>query len=199
MSVRLTEAIVSMASTLFRNLVQQLAKNLKSRNHEEIPYLLNTYCSVEQDWTHFAQEHSDLDTKYTRNNLFSLPDNLGQVLLLTWKPNSGSKVHNHPQSECWVKLLGGQMEEKVYDASQKKIGMRRILRDEVTHINDSMGMHSMHNRSLKNYAFSLHVYHQSRSVNIGLDSGILCTESHHASQRGSPVTHLDFQQELFSE
>lgn len=183
-----------MEPALFRNLILGLARNLKSGNHEKIPYLLNSYCSVEQDWTRFAQESSDPDTKYTRNKLFSLPDNLGQVLLLIWKPNVGSKVHSHPQSECWVKLLGGEMEEIVYDTNQKNIGSRRILRNEVTHINDSKGVHSMHNRSLKDHAFSLHVYHRSSTAKIGHHG----TQSPCASQRVIPVTHLDFEHEFFS-
>jgi cysteine dioxygenase len=49
---------------------------------------------------------------YKRNLVLDLPQ--AQVLVLCWRPNQGSKVHDHGPSNCGVVVLSGQATETVF-------------------------------------------------------------------------------------
>ena len=53
----------------------------------------------------------DSDT-YKRNFVLDLPH--AQVLILCWRPNQGSIVHDHGSSNCGVVVLFGQATETVF-------------------------------------------------------------------------------------
>lgn len=182
-----------MASASFKGLIGELAKTLKNGNLERLPTLLSSYNSSRQDWIRFADENTDPNLNYTRNNLVCLPDNLGQILVLIWKPELGSNIHDHPESECWIKLLEGEIEENIYHkdtkltSTLKKVASRTVFKNETSRINDSIGLHSIHNRSSNENAVSLHVYYRVKT-NI-VSSG---------KKGDQPTTsvHRDFQNEF---
>lgn len=143
----------------FNTLISQLIKSLQCKKFNKVSNLLKSYDSINSDWNIYSSENLNINCNYTRNNLFELPNNLGQILILIWKPNCNSKIHNHPNSNCWVKLLEGKLEENIFDNDNKeKIGNNLLSKNDVTFINDSIGQHSMHNKSLTNVAVSLHIY-----------------------------------------
>ncbi|KAG0672881.1 hypothetical protein C6P40_000533 [Pichia californica] len=155
-------------SAKFKILIHDLSQALQNKNYNEIPYLLNSYNSLISDWNTLSVENLNSNCKYTRNNLLNLPNNLGQILILIWKSNCNSNVHFHPNSECWVKVLNGKLEENIFQ-DNKLISTNSILLNDVSHINDSIGSHSMHNRSLNNRAVTLHVYSNNDNNNNNIE------------------------------
>lgn len=158
----------------FKTLLISLKDALETENQVQIPGILSEYHSEVSDWHQFAVH--DNTVAYTRNKLLSIPSSSSidchycQILLLIWKPQCGSQIHNHPNSECWVKLLSGQMEEIVYyDNNINTPTVKNIVENDVTHINDSIGLHSMHNLSTSEYAVTLHVYTATQPLDIYMD------------------------------
>jgi hypothetical protein len=111
--------------------------------------------------TRYTEENPSDDCKYTRNKLCSIlgeDGNCGEVLLLIWKRRQGSLIHNHPNAECYVKVLHGELLEEVYDDDLSVTGRALLQSDDVTHINDDKGLHAMSNPSEDEVTITLHVY-----------------------------------------
>lgn len=154
-----------MSRVEFNALISQLSKLLQCKKFNKVSNLLKSYDSINSDWNKYSVENLDINCDYTRNNLFELPNNLGQILILIWKPNCNSKIHNHPNSNCWVKLLEGKLEENIFNKDNKeKIVTNLLSKNDVTFINDSIGLHSIHNKSLTNTAVSLHIYSNNNDI-----------------------------------
>lgn len=169
--------IHSMSRANFNALISQLTILLQCKKFNRVSNLLKSYHSINSEWNKYSIENSNINCDYTRNNLFELPNNLGQILILIWKPNCNSKIHNHPNSNCWVKLLEGKLEENIFNKDcKKKIATNLLSKNDVTFINDSIGLHSVHNKSSTDTAISLHVYSNNNDIksikNIGNIHGI---------------------------
>lgn len=98
--------------------------------------------------------------KYTRNLIgynaaFTL-------LMLCWDCGQESPIHDHAGSNCFMKILEGELHEVRYDASDaSKLRLKAItqLRDEaVAYIDDTQGVHKMVNPNVEKGAISLHIY-----------------------------------------
>lgn len=101
------------------------------------------------------------------------------LMLLCWNPEKGSPIHNHAGSECFMRVLGGQVREQQYvvaggegDAGAasnwNKIVSSNIPPSDLTltnekvyptggctFINDALGVHSVAN-PFKEQAVTLH-------------------------------------------
>ena len=86
------------------------------------------------------------------------------VIIMCWSTLQTSMFHGHENSNCFVKLLSGTLiEQQVpYPVSGRKeyVAMReRVMkRNDVSYIDDSIGLHKMINRSNTNNCVSLHIY-----------------------------------------
>lgn len=86
------------------------------------------------------------------------------VIVMCWSTLQASMFHGHEKSNCFVKLLSGMLIEQQVPypvtGRQEYVAMReRVMkRDDVSYIDDSIGLHKMINRSNTNVCVSLHVY-----------------------------------------
>jgi len=56
------------------------------------------------------------DKKYGRNLIAQTK--LFTLMLLTWPPDVKSPIHDHGGSECWLRVIKGQVEEHFYEKPQ---------------------------------------------------------------------------------
>jgi len=149
-----------------RELVPALHKRLsKGDYHEktimnELQSLLERYDEKFGDWKRFALAEED-PTKYSRNLIAR--NSHFTLMLLCWPPNSGSPIHNHGGSECWLRVVQGTLEERLYEKPEEKSPLVRKAVTKhtspgVCFINDGMGLHAVANPSKTEMAVSLHCY-----------------------------------------
>lgn len=110
---------------------------------------------------------SDLDeyhyfgeTSYGRNLIYHHPD--FEVILMCWGPQQKSSAHNHSESLCVMKCLGGELEEQRYQSNAfpqplTKTELTVLKTGQSVSITDEEGLHTVGNETAEN-ACSLHVY-----------------------------------------
>jgi len=102
----------------------------------------------------------DENQPYTRN-LVATDNDTFVLLLLCWSPGQVSKIHDHPCEGCWMRVMGGTVEERLYnDAGGRMIqtGFSRYQTTDVAFVDDCVGYHSIGNPSKEHGAMTLHLY-----------------------------------------
>ncbi|GFW88114.1 cysteine dioxygenase type 1 [Trichonephila clavipes] len=103
---------------------------------------------------------------YTRN-LVDEGNGRYNLMLLAWAEGQGSSIHDHADSHCFMKVLDGALCEVRFawpsDSEEEEKEMEIIQEthlktNEVTYMNDSLGLHRMENPSHTQTAVSLHLY-----------------------------------------
>jgi len=134
-------------------------------NVDYVKALLSSYTSKPKDWRKFAK----FDThRYTRN-LIDAGNGKFNLMALCWGEGHGSSIHDHSDSHCFVKILQGDLKETMYEWPESKEGeeaegeMKKkdcnvYHKDQVTYINDTMGLHRMENPSHTDGCISMHLY-----------------------------------------
>ena len=85
------------------------------RNAADLPLVencLQRYDAELGDFEPFA--YVDPSLQYTRN-LIATNNSTWTLLLLCWNPNSASPIHNHPNCECFVRMLRNSLTEYRYN------------------------------------------------------------------------------------
>ena len=101
---------------------------------------------------------TDEKDKYTRHQIFK-NDRL-DCYLLFWQPKAVSKIHDHPDNGCYLKVLDGYLIETRYtfrNKNLKKINNNILIKNSVSYIDDTKGIHSIYNPT-NMIVPSLHVY-----------------------------------------
>ena len=68
-----------------------------------------------------------------------------------------SKIHNHSSNGCWLKILQGSIEEKIYNNKFDIIKYNIQNIGDISFIKDEIGYHSIQNTE-NDITVSLHVY-----------------------------------------
>lgn len=76
-------------------------------NVEYIRYLMESYQSDPAEWLKYAKFNK---FRYTRN-LVDAGNGKFNLMVLCWGEGNGSSIHNHPDSDCMMKILAGQLTE----------------------------------------------------------------------------------------
>ncbi|XP_053214274.1 cysteine dioxygenase type 1-like [Panonychus citri] len=135
---------------------------------EKVKQLMSSYQSNPKEWRKYA--HFDRH-RYTRN-LVDTGNGKYNLILLCWSPGQGSSIHDHANSHCFMKIMSGSLVETQfqwpedkevtsdndYDDELKIISSTTYKCDQVTYINDSIGLHRVENMSHVEPAVSLHLY-----------------------------------------
>jgi len=66
--------------------------------------------TLHREWRQYAKFKQG---HYTRNLIGF--DEKFTILLLCWERGQMSPIHDHAGSNCWVKVLEGELQETVYD------------------------------------------------------------------------------------
>jgi len=128
---------------------------------EEVTNFLNSYSG--DDWHKF--EFWDPHT-YTRNLIYQDPQDRFALILLCWNISQMTPIHNHPNSQCFYKLLQGELIERTYNepAPGKKKRMEVVSEFKLDkiggtgYIDDGMGIHMVENSLPSEGSVTLHLY-----------------------------------------
>ena len=113
---------------------------------------------LKEDVMHLASWDKD---KYVRVSLNKTP--AYELAVLFWEDGVVSAIHDHNQQEGWVKVIDGKLSEDIYELKNNiPVVQKRIVanKGELSHINDSKGIHRMLNDSGAR-TISLHLYTKS--------------------------------------
>lgn len=101
-------------------------------------------------------------TSYTKNSVedFNLQ---ASIIVMCWAPRQESAFHAHEGSKCFVKVLQGDLIEQQVpypcgEISSVEINQRSLSINDVTYIDDSIGLHKVTNKSSSLPAITLHIY-----------------------------------------
>tara|TARA_B110001469_G_scaffold73793_1_gene69994 strand:+ start:4874 stop:5272 length:399 start_codon:yes stop_codon:yes gene_type:complete len=111
--------------------------------------ILNYYNST--DW----KQYISFDKQDYKKNLV-YRDNNFEMFVVCWLPNQETKIHNHPEGGCLLKILEGNMIEELYDKNFVLQEKNNLVMSDVRYIDDSIGIHKMKNN--KENTISLHIY-----------------------------------------
>jgi len=153
-------------SLSFRHLVPALFKALSQGNYreksifDEVQYLMENYDAKSGEWQRFALSDDD-PTKYSRNLIAR--NKHFTLLLLCWPPQTCSPIHDHGGSECWLRVVQGTLDERVYEKPKEDGPLHQTAVNQqpspaVCFMNDRIGLHSIGNSSTTESAISLHCY-----------------------------------------
>ncbi|KAI5457513.1 putative cysteine dioxygenase Cdo1 [Mariannaea sp. PMI_226] len=135
--------------------------------------LAQKYASNPNDWAKYY--YNCPGKNYTRNAIDNI-NNKANILLLVWAPGKGSPIHDHANAHCILKVLAGELTETVYHPPNKDGGKSSPLAlksqtthqaDQVTYINDKIGLHRVHNPNPTQVAVSLHLYTPPNAADYG--------------------------------
>jgi len=128
---------------------------------EEVTKFLNSYSG--DDWRKF--EFWDPHT-YTRNLIYQDPQDRFALILLCWNISQMTPIHNHPNSQCFYKLLQGELIERTYKepTTSKRKRMEVVSEFKLDkiggtgYIDDGLGIHMVENALPSEGSVTLHLY-----------------------------------------
>jgi len=149
-----------------------------STDHVNIDYIQTIMNNFKGDLNECAPYINFKPNKYTRN-LVDAGNGKFNLMLLCWAEGQGSSIHDHTDSNCFMKCLQGKLAETRYawptvddeeikskkndENNEKEVPMKILSRNElqegqVSYINDSLGLHRVENPSHTDTTITLHVY-----------------------------------------
>ena len=132
--------------------MNKLINNLRNINFKNLSSYQNIFRKFDSpEWKNYV---SFDDNTYKKNLVFR-NDNF-ELFVVCWKPKQKTPIHSHAENGCIIKMLKGNLTEKLYfnDGSFKK---HTLYKNDITFIDDNIGKHIMENDSDKN-AISMHLY-----------------------------------------
>lgn len=123
--------------------------------HEKVARFMRDTKIDRSCWDKYITTHSE---RFTRN-LISSEDSYN-LLLLVWGPGHGSDIHNHGGSQCFFRIMYGEILEERYDSNICTNLLQKVVLKEgsVGSINDDIAVHKMINIDESKVAISLHLY-----------------------------------------
>ncbi|XP_065883820.1 cysteine dioxygenase type 1-like [Dysidea avara] len=129
---------------------------------DKVIKVMSGYKSDPRDWAQYAMFDPH---RYTRN-LVDRGNGRFNLIVLCWGEGHGSSIHDHANSHCFMKMLQGSLKETQYhwpNNNKRNIPLDEKFAthhniDDVTYINDSIGLHRVENSSHTEGAISLHLY-----------------------------------------
>lgn len=145
-------------------------RDVFSNNDVDVDYvktLIGNYKSNPKDWRNYIKYDPH---KYTRT-LIDEGNGEYNILLLCWAESQGSSIHDHANSHCFMKCLDGEVNETKFEwpeksdtddnsegKEMKEISSFPLKKNQVTYINDEIGLHRIENKSHSKAGITLHVY-----------------------------------------
>ena len=105
----------------------------------------------------------DFSKPYTRNSV--VQNDKYSLLLLCWNPGVESRIHDHPADACILTVLEGILKEERYPTEglegtkPKPLATKFYLQDQVSYMQDEIGLHKIINPNKSAAAISLHLYY----------------------------------------
>eukprot|EP00286_Rhodomonas_abbreviata_P026751 CAMPEP_0181313496 /NCGR_PEP_ID=MMETSP1101-20121128/14278_1 /TAXON_ID=46948 /ORGANISM="Rhodomonas abbreviata, Strain Caron Lab Isolate" /LENGTH=247 /DNA_ID=CAMNT_0023420451 /DNA_START=450 /DNA_END=1193 /DNA_ORIENTATION=+ len=154
------DKLSSLVAARIRDVIASSSGNVKIQQDPLLTELLNEFTPDRRDYERYALFKED--ETYSRN-LVSCGEDY-DLVLLCWNPGKASPIHDHPGSNCHMKVLEGEIFEDLYDSPVKEGDQPMLKRHTVMekgfvgYVNDSLGLHRIGNPSNARPAISLHLY-----------------------------------------
>jgi cysteine dioxygenase len=130
--------------------MNRIIKSLvNNRSLLESKNILSSYNST--DWKQYVAFNKE---DYKKNLVYR--DNNFEMFVVCWLPYQETKIHNHSENGCLLKILEGNMVEEIYDKNFVLRENNNLIKDNVRYIDDSIGIHKMKNN--EENTISLHIY-----------------------------------------
>ena len=145
---------------LDKQLYSSFSKMYKNKNVDclKVKGILQKYNG--KDWKNYVSESNS--NKYHRNIYKSgIKNNMYELIIITWFPNNYSKIHNHADNGCLLKVLDGELIEKKYTHKLEEYEEIKYCKNEISYMNNNLGLHSILNNK-KTPTISLHIYSPPR-------------------------------------
>ena len=146
--IQFPQAILDLASEVSKNIGQ-------GKELIDVKEYINSYDFSLVDFSSLAQYDSQ---SYKRTLLYT--DQNVDVYLLGWNAKQGSKIHDHPDNGCVMRVIENELSEETYvqrSDGLEKVGYKNLKVGVTSHIKKNTILHKIFNESdIK--SLSLHVY-----------------------------------------
>jgi len=145
-------------------LIKLTSDENKDKNilRKEVTNFLNSYDG--DDWTKY--EFWDVH-HYTRNLIYQDPEDRFALIILCWNIGQYTPIHNHPNSQCFFKLLKGELIERCYDEPVEGAKPKRMVPTSegrldklgsTGYIDDGIAIHMVENAIPSEGSVTMHLY-----------------------------------------
>jgi cysteine dioxygenase len=80
-----------------------------------------------------------------------------EIFIITWNTNQNSKIHDHSENGCWLKIIDGRIQENIYDINLQINKINIINKNEIGFMDNNIGFHSIFNLN-SDITVSIHIY-----------------------------------------
>jgi cysteine dioxygenase len=131
-------------------MIHNFIEEIKNKKNFFLHDILNNY--NDDDWKKFVNID---EKKYNRIKIYE-NENL-DIYIITWNIKQKANIHDHSDNGCWLKVLKGQLVEKIYDNNLKLVKTNILKENEISFMKNDIGYHSIFNEE-NDIAVSLHIY-----------------------------------------
>lgn len=98
------------------------------------------------------------DNEYVRELVYR--EDRFEIYIIRWAPGSKSKIHDHSEQGCVMKLLTGTLVETRFDSESLETldSIIHTADTQASFIHNSNAVHSVENQSTDSRALSVHIY-----------------------------------------
>ena len=140
--------MINNLNELINNINNKINYDKNIINFKEI---INEYNGI--DWKQYIDLENNVS--YKKRKVF-FNDNF-ELSIITWLPKIKSKIHNHPENGCLLKVLSGYIVEEKYSNDLIITDKLLLKKDEIGYINNNIGLHNIYNPN-DNITVTLHLY-----------------------------------------
>jgi cysteine dioxygenase len=135
-----------------KTLGDTITNKLKEGEHlRNLTHILESYDAT--DW----QQYIKFDTtRYFKTKVYS--NIFIDIFVICWNFTQNSKIHDHPENGCLMRILQGELQEDLYiqnNATYQFIKTNILKKDDITY---KEGNCCLHNIISPDKAISLHIY-----------------------------------------
>ena len=130
---------------------------------KDFEYLLEDY--NENDFYDYIPKDYLLDTDsiYKRIKIKEFSNDNFEFIIIIWNPNSKTKIHDHPEKGCLIKILDGVLEEERYDTQLKYLAYFKLNKNSTSYNESNEILHKISNNT-NSHSISLHIYSPSNYI-----------------------------------
>ena len=130
--------------------METLIDKIKDAKNFDLYDILHSYQS--DAWKEYVKINNDF---YNKIKIFE-NDNV-DIYIITWNVSQKANIHDHSDNGCWLKILDGNLIERIYDSQLNLIKTNILKKDDISFMKNDIGFHSIENSS-ENICVTLHVY-----------------------------------------
>ena len=108
------------------------------------------------DWKKYIDNTKSDDKNYNKKKIDIVDNDYFDMYVVSWNNNKKSKIHDHSENGCIMKVLNGNLNEYIYDKNLKLINYKTITTNDVSFIDNNKGYHSI--RNIDDVSNTLHIY-----------------------------------------